>query len=82
MNITLKNVYTCLFFRPWLGVPLGIWATVSVVYYWWLISKISVLETENQVFKKQLSLSLVPEETTSESTYQVPMVRINFYYLY
>ncbi|XP_041969668.1 LARGE xylosyl- and glucuronyltransferase 2-like [Aricia agestis] len=74
MNISLKNVFNCLFFRPWLGVPLGIWVAVSVVYYWWLISRINVLETENLVFKKQLSINLHHEAPATENGYQIPEI--------
>lgn len=74
MNFTSKNVFTCLFFRPWLGVPLGIWVAVSIVYYWWLISRIDVLETENKVIKKQLSLGSVHEVIDGATSYTVPEV--------
>lgn len=79
MNFTSRNVVTCLFFRPWLGVPLGIWVAVSVVYYWWLISRIGVLETENKVIKKQLSLNIVPHHVVgSDNGYSVPQVHFDF----
>ncbi|OWR51287.1 Glycosyltransferase protein LARGE1 [Danaus plexippus plexippus] len=74
MNFTSKNVFTCLFFRPWLGVPLGIWVAVSIVYYWWLISRIDVLETENKVIKKQLSLGSVHEVIDGATSYTVPEI--------
>ncbi|CAB3225466.1 unnamed protein product [Arctia plantaginis] len=57
MIIRSKNVFSCLYFRPRLGIPLGLWIAVSVMYYWWLISRISLLETQNKVFKSQLKLS-------------------------
>ncbi|CAG9571674.1 unnamed protein product [Danaus chrysippus] len=74
MNFTSKNVFTCLFFRPWLGVPLGIWVAVSIVYYWWLISRIDVLETENKVIKKQLSLSSIHDVVDRATSYSVPEI--------
>lgn len=78
MNITSKNVYSCLFIRPWLGVPLGLWIAVSVIYYWWLISRINILETQNVVFKKQLQIShTVMRQLSAEIdvTYSVPEVK-------
>ncbi|XP_026751626.1 xylosyl- and glucuronyltransferase LARGE2s-like [Galleria mellonella] len=77
MNIRSKNVVSWLFLRPWLGVPLGIWIAVSVVYYWWLISRISVLETQNKVFKTQLRLSqsvMRQMSVDSVTTYKVPFI--------
>ncbi|CAH2055874.1 unnamed protein product, partial [Iphiclides podalirius] len=77
MNWRSKNVVSCLFFRPWLGVPLGIWIAVSVVYYWWLISRINVLETQNEVFKSQLKLSqnaIRQISVISDTTYHVPVI--------
>ncbi|XP_063831751.1 xylosyl- and glucuronyltransferase LARGE1-like [Ostrinia nubilalis] len=77
MNFKTKNVLSCLFLRPWLGVPLGIWVAISVVYYWWLISRISVLETQNRVFKTQLQLSqsvMRQMSVDSVTTYKVPVI--------
>ncbi|XP_023942707.1 xylosyl- and glucuronyltransferase LARGE1 [Bicyclus anynana] len=75
MNFKSRNVFNCLFFRPWLGVPLGIWVAVSVVYYWWLISRIDVLETENKVIKRRLSLNILPHHVgESENSYLVPQI--------
>lgn len=74
MNFSSKNVFNCLFFRPWLGVPLGIWVALSVVYYWWLISRIDVLETENRVIKKQLYVSGVRDFPEIDNKYYVPEV--------
>ncbi|KAM3966037.1 xylosyl- and glucuronyltransferase LARGE1 [Aphomia sociella] len=77
MNIRSKNVMSWLFLRPWLGVPFGIWIAVSVVYYWWLISRISVLESQNKVFKTQLSLSQTAMRQMSVdavTTYNVPFI--------
>ncbi|CAH0397182.1 unnamed protein product [Chilo suppressalis] len=77
MIIKPKNVLSCLFLRPWLGVPFGIWIAVSVVYYWWLISRISVLETQNKVFKTQLRLSqsvLRQMSVDSVTTYKIPVI--------
>ncbi|XP_047539098.1 xylosyl- and glucuronyltransferase LARGE2s-like [Vanessa atalanta] len=74
MNFSSKYVFNCLFFRPWLGVPLGIWVAVSVVYYWWLISRIDVLETENKVIKKQLSVSGIRDFSESDNKYYVPEI--------
>lgn len=74
MNFSSKNVFNCLFFRPWLGVPLGIWVALSVVYYWWLISRIDVLETENRVIKKQLHVSGVHDFPEIDNKYYVPEV--------
>ncbi|XP_049878652.1 xylosyl- and glucuronyltransferase LARGE2-like [Pectinophora gossypiella] len=48
------NVVACLFRRPWLAVPLGLWVMVSVGYYWWLITCIKDLETQNRSFRSQL----------------------------
>ncbi|XP_059046697.1 xylosyl- and glucuronyltransferase LARGE2s-like [Achroia grisella] len=76
MNFRSKHV-SWLFLRPWLGVPLGIWIAVSVVYYWWLISRISILETQNKVFKTQLRLSQSAMRQMSEgtlTTYKVPFI--------
>lgn len=67
MILRSKNVFSCLYFRPRLGIPLGLWIAVSVVYYWWLISRISLLETQNKVFKSQLKLT---------QEYDVPPVSI------
>lgn len=75
MNFSSKNVFNCLFFRPWLGVPLGIWVAVSVVYYWWLISRIDVLETENKVIRKQLTLNDMQHFIMHDNHYHVPQVR-------
>ncbi|KAI8440489.1 hypothetical protein MSG28_001762, partial [Choristoneura fumiferana] len=75
MNMRSKNVLSFIFFRPWLGIPFGIWIAVSVVYYWWLISRISILETQNKVFKTQLRLSqsVMSKITVDSATlYQVP----------
>ncbi|XP_073954338.1 xylosyl- and glucuronyltransferase LARGE1-like isoform X1 [Choristoneura fumiferana] len=75
MNMRSKNVFSFIFFRPWLGIPFGIWIAVSVVYYWWLISRISILETQNKVFKTQLRLSqsVMSKITVDSATlYQVP----------
>lgn len=74
-----KNVLSFIFFRPWLGIPFGIWMAVSIVYYWWLISRISILETQNKVFKTQLRLSqsVMSKITVDSATlYQVPDVSI------
>lgn len=81
MNFTSKHVLHCLFFRPWLGVPLGIWVAVSVVYYWWLISRIDVLETENQVIRKQLILSDVHSFIESGDHYHIPRVSMLFNFI-
>lgn len=73
----IKNLLYCLFFRPWLGVPFGIGIVMSIVYYWWLLSRISVLETQNKVFKTQLRISqnvLKQMSVDSVSTYEVPVV--------
>ncbi|CAH0591403.1 unnamed protein product [Chrysodeixis includens] len=77
MNIRSKNLLSCLFFRPWLMVPFGMWIAVSVIYYWWLISRISLLETQNKVFKTQLRLSqsvMKQMSVDSGSTYEVPVI--------
>ncbi|CAK1542703.1 unnamed protein product [Leptosia nina] len=77
MNFSSKNVYSCLFLRPWLGVPLGLWIAVSVIYYWWLISRINILETQNVVFKKQLQIShnvMRQMSAETEITYSVPEI--------
>ncbi|XP_045453796.1 LARGE xylosyl- and glucuronyltransferase 2-like [Melitaea cinxia] len=74
MNFSFKHVFNCLFFRPWLGVPLGIWVALSVVYYWWLISRIDVLETENKVIKKQLYVSGVRDFSEIDNKYYVPEI--------
>lgn len=73
----VKNLLNCLFFQPWLRVPFGILLAVSIVYYWWLISRISVLETQNKVFKTQLRLSqsvMKQMSVDSVGTYEVPVV--------
>ncbi|KAG6459736.1 hypothetical protein O3G_MSEX011570 [Manduca sexta] len=77
MNLRSRNVLSCLFLRPWLGVPFGIWIAISVAYYWWLISRISVLETQNKVFKTQLRLSqsaMRQMTVDSVTTYEVPVI--------
>ncbi|XP_013171453.1 PREDICTED: glycosyltransferase-like protein LARGE2 isoform X2 [Papilio xuthus] len=74
MNLRSKNVFT-LFFRSSFGLPLGTWIVVSIVYYWWLISRINVLETQNKVFKSQLKLSQnVMRQIETDSTYKVPEI--------
>lgn len=76
-----KNVISYLFLRPWLGVPLGIWVTVSVVYYWWLLSRMNLLETQNKVYRTQLQLSQTAMRQISldsATTYKVPVVSIIF----
>ncbi|KPJ18829.1 Glycosyltransferase-like protein LARGE1 [Papilio machaon] len=74
MNLRSKNVFT-LFFRSSFGLPLGTWIVVSIVYYWWLISRINVLETQNKVFKSQLKLSQnAMRQIESDSTYKVPEI--------
>lgn len=80
MNIRTKNVLSCLVLRPWLIMPFGVWIVVSVIYYWWLISRISVLESQNNVYKTQLTLShQAMKEISVEytTTYQVPVVSIS-----
>ncbi|XP_026736939.1 LARGE xylosyl- and glucuronyltransferase 2-like [Trichoplusia ni] len=77
MSIKTKNLLSCLFFRPWLMVPFGMWIAVSVIYYWWLISRISLLETQNNVFKTQLRLSqtvMKQLSVESGSNYEVPVI--------
>lgn len=75
MNLRTKNVLSLLF-RSSFGLPLGTWIIVSIVYYWWLISRINVLETQNKVFKSQLKLSQnVMRQIESDITYKVPEVR-------
>ncbi|XP_047027691.1 xylosyl- and glucuronyltransferase LARGE2s-like [Helicoverpa zea] len=77
MNMRSKNLLYCLFFRPWLGVPFGIGIAVSIVYYWWLISRISILESQNKVFKTQLRLSqsvMKQMSVDSVSNYEVPVI--------
>ncbi|XP_062528123.1 xylosyl- and glucuronyltransferase LARGE2s isoform X2 [Bombyx mori] len=77
MNIRTKNVLSCLVLRPWLIMPFGVWIVVSVIYYWWLISRISVLESQNNVYKTQLTLShQAMKEISVEytTTYQVPVI--------
>ncbi|KAL4706703.1 hypothetical protein ACJJTC_014458 [Scirpophaga incertulas] len=77
INFRSKNVLSCLFLRPWLGVPFGIWIALSVVYYWWLISKISVLETQNKVYKSKLRLSqsmIRQMSVDSPNTYKIPNI--------
>ncbi|XP_063366135.1 xylosyl- and glucuronyltransferase LARGE2s-like [Cydia amplana] len=65
MTMRPKNVLSFIFLRPWLGVPFGIWIAVSVVYYWWLISRISILETQNKVLqvdsRKGLQVPYIPD---------------------
>ncbi|XP_047998771.1 xylosyl- and glucuronyltransferase LARGE1-like [Leguminivora glycinivorella] len=56
----MKNVLSVVLLRPWLGVPFGIWLMVSVVYYWWLMSRINILETRNKLQVDSRKGMLVP----------------------
>lgn len=78
-NMRARNVISCMFLRPWLGVTLGLWVAVSVVYYWWLISRIAVLETQNKAYRTQLRISqtaMRQMSVDSATTYKVPVVSI------
>ncbi|CAH1634869.1 unnamed protein product [Spodoptera littoralis] len=62
--------------RHWLAAFCGIGL---ILYFWWLISKITLLESQNKVFKTQLKYSqyntLVKKMSVdSVSTYEVPVI--------
>lgn len=72
MKMKTKKLCT----RHWLAAFFGIGL---VLYFWWLISKISLLESQNKVFKTQLKYSqyntLVKKMSVdSVSTYEVPVI--------
>ncbi|KAJ2945231.1 hypothetical protein O0L34_g9302 [Tuta absoluta] len=48
------NVAACVFRRPWLSMPFGMWVVVSIAYYWWLIAHMSVPETQNRMYQHKL----------------------------
>ncbi|XP_022823754.1 LARGE xylosyl- and glucuronyltransferase 2-like [Spodoptera litura] len=72
MKMKTKKLCT----RHWLAAFCGIGL---ILYFWWLISKITLLESQNKVFKTQLKYSqyntLVKKMSVdSVSTYEVPVI--------
>ncbi|GBP77886.1 LARGE xylosyl- and glucuronyltransferase 1 [Eumeta japonica] len=59
------------------SIPFGIWIAVSVAYYWWLISRISVLENQNKAIKTQLKFSRNVFESVPDDkplNYKIPVI--------
>lgn len=57
MNLRSRNVISCIFLRPWLGVSFGLWLAFTAIYFWWLVSQNHVLQKENKYIRSELQLS-------------------------